>query len=249
MAIYRSNLKAPNLQQFFRYSHSRVQGHSFGHDVVSDWSDKDDDDPVFGLYKQCGFWTHDEAAILFHIAGRVTGSWLDIGGATGWTAAHLAQAGANVISVEPMLWLQEWRARFAANVGIELRHGYIMPWAGRSEQFFCVLEGMELRFDGVVIDGDHNAPVPLRDAISAASRLYNPGVILLHDLMGGPVQDAAIWLMDHGFNCRVYYTPHMIACCWRGDRFTPPQHMADTAIDWQEIRTNHMRDFPWERCI
>jgi hypothetical protein len=66
--IYRSNLEAPDLTPHFKHLVSRPMPHSFGHDVPSDWGDKADDDPVFGLYKKCGMWTHDEAAILFNVA-------------------------------------------------------------------------------------------------------------------------------------------------------------------------------------
>ncbi len=69
--IYRSNLSAPDLQTCFRHVASRPMPHSQGHDVTTHFSDKADDDPVFGIYKQCGFWTHDEAAILYNVANKI----------------------------------------------------------------------------------------------------------------------------------------------------------------------------------
>ena len=91
--IYRSNFTSPDLTPHFKYLHSRVMGHSFGHDVPSDWVDKADDDPAFGIYKRCGMWTHDECAILHNVAKLVQpGRCLDIGCHTGWTTAHIAAA-------------------------------------------------------------------------------------------------------------------------------------------------------------
>lgn len=243
--IYLSNLDAPNLTPYFRHLHSRVQGHSFGHEVPSDWADKADDDPVFGLYKRCGMLTHDEGAIVWNIAESIGGHWLDLGCHTGWSTAHILFGAAKVIAVDPMMWNEDFYQRFSDNMS---HTEGVMPWAGRSEQLFDLLSGCPTPlFDGVLIDGDHMAPHPLEDARGAHDRLQPGGVILLHDLMGGPVQEAAVWLMDRGYKCRAYCTPHMMACCWRGD-WQPPEHVPDPAIDWQEIRTNHMKEFPWSRC-
>lgn len=258
MSIYRSNLTCPDLTHNFRWMHSRVQGQSMGHDVPSDWSDKPDDDPFFGVYKRCGMWTHDEAAILFRIVESASDNrkefrasptplWLDIGAHTGWTSAHIAAAGASVIAVEPMLWNSTWFNRFASNVGVEVKHGHIMPWAGRSEQFFSVLSGNPApMFDGIVIDGDHE-PVCVRDDVfHAHTRLKPNGVILMHDFIGAWKE--SLGLLEAGYKCRVYMTPHVIGCFWNGD-WMPPCHVPDPAIDWQEIRTNHMAGFPWEMTI
>ena len=48
---YRSNLEVPDLRSRFKHLHWRPMGHSFGHDVPSDWSDMADHDPVFGIYR------------------------------------------------------------------------------------------------------------------------------------------------------------------------------------------------------
>lgn len=247
--IYRSNLTAPDLQPHFKHVTSRVLGHSFGHDVLSDWSDKPDDDPVFGLYKTCGFWTHDEAAILYNIAKGNPGRWLDIGAHTGWTTAHLAAAGCKVTALEPMLRLDEWQRRLEQNLydrklwdGVEW-----MPHL-RSDEFFATYEPFSLQqFRGVVIDGDHNAPYPVNDARCSANRLEDDGVILFHDAMGGPVWQGIYELLDRGFRCHVYFTPHIVAACARNFAAFRIHHIPDPAINWQEIKTNHMKDFDWNR--
>ncbi len=242
--IYRSNLTCPDLQPHFKHLHSRVMGHSFGHDVLSDWADKADDDPVFGIYKNCGFWTHDEAAILYNVAARVGGDWLDIGCHTGWTSKHInAATDCEVNAVDPMLALGEFACRFECNTGFP-KH---WEWPITSEKLFRSFGGAapEMRWCGIVIDGDHEPGVPLADAKGAAAHLADPGVIIFHDFIGQPVREAVTWLMDQGFHCRVYLTPHMVALCWRGD-FTPPDHVPDPFIVSQDLPAR-CPDFDWSR--
>lgn len=246
--IYRSNLTAPDLRPHFKHATSRVLGHSFGHDVLSDWNDKADDDPVFKIYKSCGFWTHDEAAILYNIAKLNPGRWLDIGAHTGWTTAHLAAAGCRVTALEPMSALGGWQRRIEENLKApELWDGVEELSYLRSDQWFETDSPFHPnRFRGVVIDGDHNPPCPVNDAKGAADRLTDDGVILFHDAMGGPVWQGIYELLDRGFRCHVYFTPHIVAFCYRGAT-ARPAHIPDPAINWREIKTNHMKDFDWKR--
>lgn len=244
--IYRSNLTAPDLTPHFKHLISRPMPHSFGHDVPSDWGDKADDDPQFGLYKRCGMWTHDEAAILYNVA-RGRRHALDIGAHTGWTTAHMAAAHCSVTLVEPMHRLEVWQTRVERNLRA-FWHGIFGISHSTADVFFESPDDWLPwnEWDLIVVDGDHLAPHPMRDAQNAAKHLVDTGVILLHDAMGKPVYDAAIWLMDQGFHCRIYWTPHVIACCWRGD-FTPPEHVPDPELMklklWQR-----MPDFDFGRC-
>lgn len=232
--IYRSNLTCPDLTPNFKRLVSRPMGHSFGHDVPSDWGDKADDDPAFGIWKRCGLWTHDEAAILYNVAksdGKFA-HWADIGAHTGWTTAHLAAAATgrgNIDAVDPMLRLQVWTERFEENLdqwwdSIAAVH-YL-----RSDEYFQITNLGT--FDGVCIDGCHEDGQPQRDARNAATHLAPTGVIMLHDGVGRPVQDAVVWLMGQGFKARAYFTPHLVFCCWRGD-FTPPDHVPDENVKSQ----------------
>jgi hypothetical protein len=264
--IYRSNLESPDLAPHFTHLHSRPMAHSNGHDVLSDWADKGDDDPNFGLYKRCGFWTHDEAAILYNVARSLAGPeryFLDIGAHTGWTTAHMIAAGGFVFALEPLgagvipnthpdwAWRSEVDGRFIDNIE-PIKNGHSGHLTGvlalRSDEYFATkgtYDSIE-QFACVVIDGDHDRPCPINDAKNAAARLAPDGVILFHDFIGRPVQEAVEYLIDHGFHCRTYWTPHMVACCWRGD-FTPPVHLRDPQINWERVRQT-MPDFNFERC-
>jgi hypothetical protein len=223
-------------------------GHSMGHDVPSDWGDKAADDPVFGLYKRCGLWTHDEAAILYNVA-RTLGpqQWIDIGCHTGWTTGHIAMAYPipmnagcgplgkdwkhpfNYVSyIDPMLANYDFYKRFQDNFfqGPGRTPGSPDPYT--SKYFFDNFSEGRL-WGGVCIDGDHEPGAPLADARNAAAHLAPTGVIMLHDGVGRPVREAVEWLMDNGFKARAYFTPHLVFCCWRGD-FTPPDHVPDPYV-------------------
>lgn len=218
--IYRSNLQAPNLQPYFRHLLCRPMPHSNGHSVLSDFADSED--PQLTFYHKCGFATHDEAAILFTIARAFRGDWLDIGGHTGWTAMHQAAAGCDVIAVDPMYRVEAFRERTEENIG----DAAICLFAGTSREFFSQ---NRKPFDGVMIDGDHMAPHPEEDARNALAWLNERGVIIFHDAIGTPVQDGIRYLISQGLHHRVYWTPHVLAVCWRGE-FSPPHHTPDPAV-------------------
>lgn len=231
--IYRSNLQAPDLQPYFKHVHCRPMPHSMGHSVLSDFADRSADDPVFGLYKNCGFWTHDEAAILYNVAHAFQGEWVDIGSHTGWTTLHLVAAGNVAVAVDPMHRVADFRARFEENVDSFCTENrkQVPGWTfDTSANWFHACRSRHWRYDGFVIDGDHNAPCPVDDARNAAVCLRkNHGVILFHDAIGKPVQDGVMHLVSKGFNCKVYSTPHVVALCWRGD-FVPPEHQPDPRV-------------------
>ncbi len=244
--LYRSNLAAPDLLLHFKHAWLRPMTYAFEHDIISDWGDKSDDDSVFGLYRRCGFWTHDEAAILHNVAKQVGGRWCDIGAHTGWTAAHIATAEgvSQVTAIDPMLDNREFFQRAFSNLSRIENRCPILLFPERSAQYFAKRDAS--RFMGIVIDGDHGAPNPLNDAKMAAAHLEADGVILFHDFVGGPVQEGVLYLMDIGFKCRVFYTPHCVAVCWRGS-FVPPDHEPE-AYCLRQLTDGRMKDFPFERC-
>lgn len=225
---YRSNLAAPDLEPCFRHVVSRPMAHSMGHNVLSDVEH----------YPECGFWTHDEAAILYHVASAVGGEWADIGAHTGWTACHQAAAGCRVAAVDNMYAVESFRRRAEENIAAAGLESRIELFGAISREFFAA---QTRRFDGVVIDGDHEPPVPLEDARDALERLKPRGVILFHDFIGKPVRDGVRWLLENGLRARIYWTPHVVAVCWRG-QFHPPPHRPDPAVDWPAVRSA-MTDF------
>jgi hypothetical protein len=201
-----------------------------GVEIGSDWQDKEVDDPRFGLYRTCGFWTRGETELLRDISGEfVGGHWLEVGAHTGWCTAALCEGGVGcVTAIEPMFGDLDWYRRFIGNVdGIPVR-----PFMGRSDQYFAIWDGGGGRtFDGCLIDGDHEGGNPLNDAICCFDRLNERGVILLHDFRGPEVWDAAKYLVDRGMKWRIYPSVHMVFAAWRGE-FDPPLDRQEGDRDW-----------------
>lgn len=209
----------PDLRPYFPHTVWRPMPHSLEVLVASDWADKADDDPTFGIFKRCGFWTRAEAAVLYDVARQIGGHWLDIGGHTGWTAAHLAHAGCTVVAVDPMYENDEFRTRTRQNLLAAGAGAAVVLYPGTSASLFR--DDNTMRISGCVIDGDHTAPIPLQDAREALARLKERGAILLHDHAGAPVQEAAQWLVDQGLQGFEYRTCHGVALCWRGPLRVP----------------------------
>jgi len=212
--IYRSNLTCPDLHPAFA---SRVtcgpKHNSLGHDVLSDPTRQPD----------CGFLTHDEAAILHNVAKEFPGHWLDIGGAAGWSAAHLFAAGCFVTALDPIYRDERLLARTVEN----LKDTLVTLHPLTSEEYFSNYP--DQLFDGVLVDGDHGFPWPLKDAQNAAAHLQDRGAIVFHDALGGSIQEAVLWLSNNGFDAKVYWTPHMMVACWRGEA-NLPEHLCDGSV-------------------
>jgi hypothetical protein len=248
--IYRSNLTAPDLTRFFRLL-SKPRPWSFGHDIPSDQEVEPD----------CCYWSHDEAAIMYNVAVQIGGWWVDIGSRFGWSTAHLLVSGCSVFSVDPIYQVPEYSEIEAkAMHSIEMHvgypfHRYIVPRT--SAEFLISPQGHPGVFDGFVIDGNHDSPEPLHDAVLASVRAKPDCAILFHDFYGLPIRNAVRFLMDAGWKCRIYWTPNGVALCWRGfeqtnvqrgrENFMPPFHEPDPAI--RPAKENTMPDFDFRACV
>jgi predicted O-methyltransferase YrrM len=195
----------PDLRPFFKCVEWRAMPHSGGVPVGSDFTDKAASDPVFGVFKRCGFWTTEEVKILFDLARSIGGAWLDIGGLTGWTAAHLVKAGCRVYSVDPMYANAEFRARAEENLKSAGVADSVSLWACTSSEF---LMKVKRQFDGIVIDGDHESPGPLNDVSQSAFRVSEGGPILLHDTKMAAVREASESLARLGWARQEFPTTH-----------------------------------------
>ena len=238
--IFRSNLAAPDLSPAFApRTVCKPRHNSFGHDVLSD-----PEQPC-----EPGFMTHDEAAILFNVAREIGGRWFDVGSACGWGAAHLLAAGCDTMLVDPIYKQASLFQRVEENLAWWKKPKWgALSWDS-SELWSEMDKGVAFNgatyFDGFVIDGDHTHPNPLNDAKHAAIHLKDRGVIVLHDCYGDPLRGVE-WLMDNGFNARLYWTPNVLAVCWRGE-FTPPDHIHDPSVEqaWRP----HFANFPLARLV
>lgn len=206
-----------------------------GHDAPSD----PDFDPG------CTFWTHDEIAILYaalngpHTAGKAT---VDVGCRFGWTsrAIHLATGG-RVICVDPALIMPAYLCRF------ELSAVPGVVATVTAAEFLESCRSAEARYGAFVIDGNHDSPEPLNDARGALAAADPDCIIFFHDFWGRPIREGVDFLIDRGFNARIYSTPNGVACCWRGFAgWTPPRHEPDPDID--VFRSLLAPEFDFSRC-
>lgn len=229
---YVSNLAAPDLRPFFKLANPMLQ--KMGHDVPSD----PDFDP------NCGFLSDDEAAILYAIARAWPKRWVDIGARFGWSTAHISEGARQPVdAVDPEYAVPERFERWCDNTS-EFVH-CIKPFPWISELYFAA----NRQIDAAMIDGNHDAPEPTRDAM----RALNAGaqVLVFHDFAGKPIRDAVNILIAHGiFNARVYWTPNLMAVAWRdGCGFTPPDHVRDPRADWSGMERIVAEDFDVRRCV
>jgi len=246
---YQSNLRAPDIAPYFRLLNPPKQ--MAGHDAPSD--------PDY--LPDCTFLTHDEAAILYHIAKRWPGHWADIGARFGWTATHIAATNCcTVDAVDPDLRFVPLEDRFLANTN---PYNYDMSlFSATSEEYFAAPEASFGWFDqsvwfrlepivGAMIDGCHDSPEPTLDAKRA---IYAGAQVLVwHDFQGRPVRDAVNEMLSDPYlkwNVRVYWTPNMMAVAWCADcGFVPPDHVRDQAINWEPRRAEMAEDFDFGLCV
>lgn len=168
-----------------------------------------DKDEVYGdafILPHCGFMSMRESEILFDLAVFGEENWLEIGSHLGWSAAVLANAGCRVVMVDPEFAPQANQIVYEAameNIRRAGAWGDVKFCGMTSEEFFNL---NHQTFDGILIDGNHDAPCPLNDAVAAAKVLNPGGVIVLHDTKGQPIMDAVEWLRANDFDVVIHDT-------------------------------------------
>lgn len=222
--LYKSNLTLPDMSGF-KLSAQVLQ--NCGHDIPSD----PDFDPG------CGFMSHDEIAILYatlhgpHLHMKTA---VEIGARFGWTAKaiHAATSGC-VVCIDPILMYGNPELeRFTENLGATF--GSVIPVPRTAKEALRDLIGS--KYAAFVIDGDHDEPQPLYDAVNCYRIAQPDCIMVLHDGRGKPIQDAVVWLLDQGFKSKFYYTPAGMFVCWRGfEGWEPPVHQPDLHINWDGV--------------
>jgi hypothetical protein len=187
-------------------------------------------------YPRCGFFSRDEAHVTLNNALRFRGRrGLEIGCWKGWSTCHLLAAGVHLDVVDPILAQQEFSAdveRAAAWVRRELQvSADLHLWAESSPEAVERLAATGARWSLICIDGNHDAPAPLRDATEADRHAAGDAMILMHDVVCPDVASGLEYLRARGWQTALYQTAQMIGVAWRGD-VRPVPHRPDPRVSW-----------------
>lgn len=163
----------------------------------------------------CGYIAQDEANTLYRMACEYPGLWLEIGTHTGWSAAHIALAGNNVITLDPALGDDP---RMMARARENLERAGVKDLVAiepiKSDEWFG-RHPVQSSFAGVFIDGNHDSPHPANDAKNAIRSLQRRGCIVFHDGAGQPIKDGVELCRAAGFSVEVHHTQQSLTVCRR----------------------------------
>ncbi len=190
-----------------------------------------------------GFLSRDEAHILYNTALQFQGKRaLEIGCWMGWSACHLAMAGVDLDVIDPLLEdagiYQTVDASLKA-AGVRDRVNLIAGYSPEAvEAFAAEVFAAEVfaaeqsrRWSLVFIDGNHDTPGPLQDAIACEQWAEPDALILFHDLASPEVAEGLDYLKQRGWQTMIYQTMQIMGVAWRGN-VQPIAHIPDPAVSW-----------------
>jgi predicted O-methyltransferase YrrM len=183
---------------------------------------------------QVGFLSRDEAVLLYNIALRFRGLLaLEIGCWMGWSACHLAMAGVLLDVVDPLLGnagVYQIVSDSLTSAGVR-DHVNLVP--GYSPQAVQALAAQRQQpWSLIFIDGNHERPGPLEDAMVCAQLAAPDAAIVFHDLASPDVAEGLDYLRQQGWNTMVYQTMQIMGVAWRG-QVQPVRHLPDPSVRWE----------------
>ncbi|WP_445176620.1 FkbM family methyltransferase [Microcoleus sp.] len=189
-----------------------------------------------------GFLSRDEAHILYNTALKFKGKKaLEIGCWLGWSACHLALAGVKLEIVDPLLA----RPDFYESVSNSLQAAGVLDSihlvAGYSPQAVEELAAqLQTKWSLIFIDGNHEAPGPLNDAIICEQLAAQDALILFHDLAAPDVAQGLDYFNQKGWQTMVYQTMQIMGVAWRGN-VEPVLHLPDPKVNW--VLPAHLQNY------
>ena len=180
-----------------------------------------------------GFLSRDEAHILYNNALLFAGKrGLEIGCWMGWSACHMALAGVVLDVIDPQLsnpviYDSVFGSLQAAGVSATVT--LIADYSPQAVE--AIATQHQRKWSLIFIDGDHEAPGPLQDAIACDQLAEADAMILLHDLASPDVAVGLDYLKQQGWNTMVYQTMQIMGVAWRG-AVEPVAHQPDPRVHW-----------------
>ncbi len=181
-----------------------------------------------------GFVSRDEAHILYNTALKFAGKKaLEIGCWMGWSACHLALGGVELDVIDPMLsepLFLESVTQSLKQAGVKESVNLIPGYSPQTVEE--IANKLQKKWSLIFIDGHHEAPAPLNDAMICEQFAEDDALILFHDLSSPDVGQGLDYLKAKGWHTMVYQTMQIMGVAWRGN-VEPVIHQPDTTIDWR----------------
>jgi predicted O-methyltransferase YrrM len=180
-----------------------------------------------------GFVSRDEAHILYNTALKFKGKKaLEIGCWMGWSACHLALGGVELDVIDPILEKAEIYESVKNSIQAAGVLDSVKLIAGYSpEKVEEIATEFQRKWSLIFIDGNHDAPGPLNDAIICETLAEPDALILFHDLASPDVAQGLDYLKQRGWNTMIYQTMQIMGVAWRG-KVEPVIHQPDPRIEW-----------------
>ncbi len=181
-----------------------------------------------------GFLSRDEAHILYNTALQFSGNKaLEIGCWMGWSACHLALAGVKLDVIDPLLSRPEFYQtvqQSLAAAGVIHRVNLIPGYSPQTVEELA--SKTQQKWSLIFIDGNHDAPGPLQDAMICEQFATEDAIILFHDLASPDVAQGLDYFQQQGWQVMIYQTMQIMGVAWRGN-VIPVQHQPDFQVNWQ----------------
>lgn len=180
-----------------------------------------------------GFLSRDEAHILYNTALKFKGKKaLEIGCWLGWSACHMALAGVKLDVIDPLLAREDVYESVSNSLNSTGIVDSVNLVAGYSPQKVDELaQQLQRKWSLIFIDGDHEAPGPVNDAIICEQLAETDALIIFHDLNSPDVAEGLDYLKQKGWNTMIYQTMQIMGVAWRGN-VEPVQHQPDPKVNW-----------------
>ncbi len=184
-------------------------------------------------YPSVGFLNRDEAHILYNSALQFSGKpALEIGCWLGWSACHLALAGVHLDVIDPLLRNSDFWTSVSDSLAAAGVSDRVNLYPGTSPQKVRELFTQKQQpWSLIFIDGDHEAPAPLEDALVCSQYAAPDALILFHDLAAPDVALGLDYLKAQGWHTMIYQTMQIMGVAWRGQA-QPVNHKPDAQVSW-----------------
>ena len=91
---------------------------------------------------------------------------------------------------------------------------------------------LQRKWSLIFIDGNHDAPSPLNDAMTCEKLAEPDALIVFHDLASPEVAQGLDYLKQRGWKTLVYQTMQIMGVAWRGN-VEPVRHQPDPKTNWK----------------